>query len=228
MSVLKFQQWLNSQGAQIVADGVYGPATEAAALKIFSNTNAPAVTPAEIAAIAADLRVSVRQVNAVGTVESRGSGFDDLGRPQPLFERHKFHRRTGGRYGALIPDLSNPKAGGYGKTSVQWSRVLRACKYDPDAAFQSASWGKFQVLGEWYDEFGFATVWDFVLSMTRSEAGHYRALASYVKMAGLQKAMAALSTDPRTNRAFAAGYNGPAYDINDYDGKLAAAMGAGA
>lgn len=224
MTVLAFQQWLNSHGAGIAADGVFGPATEAAALKVFSNTNAQAVTSEQVAAIATDLGVSVKQVNAVAKVESRGGGYDDFGRPTLLFERHWFHRFTSGKYAAKVPDLSASKPGGYGKSSAQWGRLLRACKYDPAAAFRSCSWGKFQVMGDYFDEFGFATPFDFALSMTQSEMGHYQSLASYVKMTKLQDEMRALSTDPRTCRLFARGYNGPNYGINAYDVKLAGAM----
>lgn len=227
MSVLTFQQWLNGHGANIVADGLWGPATEAATLKVFTNTGAAAVTPDEIAQIAAALGVSVKQVNAVAKVESRGGGFDQLGRPVPLFERHKFDQHTGGRYRAKIPDLSNPQWGGYGASSAQWGRILRACRYDPSAAFQSASWGKFQVLGEYYDDdqFGFATVWDFVLTMTQSELGHYQALASFIRMKSLQDEMRALSTNPEHNRPFALRYNGSKYADNNYHVKLAQEMG---
>lgn len=225
-SKLRFQRWLNEHGANIAADGIIGPATEAAALKVFSNTSAPAVTPHQIQTIADTLGGSVKQVNAVASVESRGGGYDDFGRPVALFERHKFRLHTYTMYDAQVPDLSNPKPGGYGKSSAQWGRIMRACRFDPDAAFQSASWGKFQVLGEYYDEFGFATVWDFVLSMTKSEFGHYQALASYILMAKLTDEFAALSTNIRGNRLFARGYNGPKYADNAYHLKLAEAMAA--
>jgi hypothetical protein len=68
------------------------------ALARFANPAAPAITPADLAADASRLGCSCRQLDAVRAVESAGRGFDADGRPKRLFERHKFHRFTGGRF----------------------------------------------------------------------------------------------------------------------------------
>lgn len=224
MSELKFQQWLNKHSANIGVDGQVGPETETAALKLFSNKKAERVTEAEVKALAARFGASVAQIKTVAHVESRGGGYDINGRPKILFERHYFHRITRGRYRKFVPDLSHPRWGGYGKSSAQWGRLMRACRYDPDAAFRSCSWGAFQTMGDYYDEFGHETPWDLALSMTQSEAGHYKALADYIDMARLDDELRALSTNPEKNRAFAKGYNGSAYAKNRYHVKMADAM----
>jgi len=124
-------------------DGQWGPASRQALLDHFTNTNAPAVSAADIEAIATRLGCTVKQVNAVAKVESAGGGFDNSGKPKILFERHWFHRLTGGKWSPMSYSMAS--AGGYGEPS--WGKLSAACGRDPDAAFSSASWGKFQVMG---------------------------------------------------------------------------------
>jgi len=69
-------------------DGKWGPKSRAALLDHFTNVNAPAVSDADIQAIAQRLGCTVKQVNAVAKVESAGGGFDKTGKPKILFERH--------------------------------------------------------------------------------------------------------------------------------------------
>ena len=220
----EFQQWLNCKGAGLIVDGDFGPKSESAALKVFANRNAEKVTGEHVKALAARFGASVAQIQTVAHVESRGGGYDRQGRPKILFERHYFHRITRGRYRKFAPDLSHPRWGVYGKSSAQWGRLMRACRFDPDAAFRSCSWGAFQTMGDYFDEFGHETPWDLAYSMTESEYGHYQALADYIEMARLDDELRALSTNPESNRAFARGYNGSAYEKNRYHIKMADAM----
>ena len=74
--------------------------------------------------------------------ESRGFGFLSDRRPKILFERHIFHKRTGGKFSAKHPDISNRNAGGYGAGGGhQYVRLEKAIKLDRKAALESASWG---------------------------------------------------------------------------------------
>jgi N-acetylmuramidase len=224
MSTLKFQGWMNSKGAKLVTDGQFGPKSQATMLSMFTTVNPTKITDTQIRVLAERLGVTSKQVAAVAAVESSGGGFEVTGKPKILFERHFFHRITNGKFDAVNPNVSNSEPGGYGPSSTQWDRLVDACKLDADAAFRSCSWGKFQVMGDWYDEFGFPTPWDMAYQCRGSEEGHYGLLASYVVMAKLNRAMAALSTNPVTCRAFASGYNGKGYAKNAYDIKLAKAM----
>ncbi|MFA6031806.1 MAG: N-acetylmuramidase family protein [Myxococcota bacterium] len=201
-------------------DGRWGPASRAALLAHFSNTNAPAITPPDIVTFAERLGCTVKQVRAVAKVESGAGGFDDLGRPRILFERHYFHRLTEGRWTPAT--YSNPKGGGYSENS--WEKLSQACGRDPDAAFQSASWGRFQVMGAHWRKLGFASPYEFAHSFVQSEANHYWSLVHYIEAFGLVDEMRAISTDPDDCRGFAKGYNGPQYQRFDYHEKLAAAM----
>ena len=168
---------------------------------------------------AEELDVDVPAIKAVAEVESGPHGaFLPSGEPVILFERHKFHKFTNGKYDALYPDISNPKAGGYGAVSRQHIRLQRAAALDRDAALQSASWGRFQVMGFNWKPLGYASLQSFINAMYRSEADHLDAFLRYVKVNGL--------IDELRNHkwaAFARGYNGPEYWKNSYDSKMALA-----
>ena len=202
------------------ADGIWGPASRAALVARFVNRAAAAITPGQMQGFADRLGVSLRQLAAVASVESSGGGFDAAGRPKILFERHVFHRRTDGRWTPAA--FSNPQRGGYGEGS--WKKLAFACGRDPDAAFASASWGKFQVMGFHADALGYSSSFALALSTTVSEAAHYDLLCQFIEVNGLALPMRAISVDSRDCRAFALAYNGPAYAQNSYDVKLAKAM----
>lgn len=202
------------------ADGIWGPASRAALLDRFTNRNAPAISDGQLQAFADRLGVSLRQLAAVASVESSGGGFDAQGRPKILFERHVFHRLTQGRFSPA--SFSDPKFGGYGESS--WEKLAFACGRDPAAAFASASWGKFQVMGFHAAALGFPSSFALAVSTTASEAAHYELLCRFIEVNKLAAPMRAISADPRDCRAFARAYNGSDYARNRHDEKLARAM----
>ncbi len=151
-------------------------------------------------------------------VETRGCGFFADRRPVILFERHIFSRRTQGRFDAQVPDLSNPKAGGYAGGVAEYGRLERALALDAPAALMSASWGLGQVMGFHASDLGYGSVEQFVSRMMESEDEQLGALAAFIQTNGLVKALKAHDW-----ATFAKGYNGPAYAKNQYDKKLAEA-----
>jgi len=163
------------------------------------------------------LEIELATIKAVADVETNGAAFDNYGRPRILFERHYFNRLTAGKFSTKYPQISNPSAGGYGKFSAQYQKLEQAYKLDADAALQSASWGKFQIMGENYKSAGFTSVRNFVLAMTKSESEHLKAFVQFVNH---NPAMRTALRD-RNWAAFAAAYNGPSYKKNEYDIKLA-------
>jgi len=165
---------------------------------------------------AAKIDVEVATIKAVAEVESSGSAFDDDGRPKILFERHYFHRLTGGKYDGKHADISNKKSGGYGKFSAQYGKLERAYHLNADAALRSASWGKFQIMGDNYKAAGFSTVQAFVMALTKAESEHLHAFTSFV---GHNKSMLKALKN-KDWAEFAAKYNGPKYKQNKYDSKL--------
>lgn len=220
MTPTDLQLWIAAHGQPIEADGAFGPKSRAALEAVFTNTCADATTDDDIAAFAARLGCSVKQLKAVALVESGGSGFDNKGRPKILFERHLFHRFTNGKY--TLSSFSNPKGGGYAESS--WDKLGRAAGKSVFKAFEAVSWGKFQVLGMWWDELGYSSPVEMAYSTVTSEDAHYEMLVRYIELNNMQDEVRALSTRPADNVAFARQYNGPAYTKFKYDEKLARAM----
>lgn len=170
-----------------------------------------------IEAAAKKLGCAVAAVRAVIDVESRGGFFAD-GRPKILYERHYFCRLTKGKYDPRHPDISNKKFGGYKGGPAEYERLSRAIALDRDAALRSASWGAFQIMGDNCKLAGFKNVEDFVAAMVAGEPQQLDAFVNFVKATNLDDELRRLDWV-----GFARGYNGPAYKVNKYDEKLAAA-----
>lgn len=180
----------------------------------------PALTDADFARAAATLGVDKAVIQAFAKVESPRGPFDADGAPSILFERHKFHAFTNGKFDKVAPDLSNAEAGGYGLYSVQHDRLARAVALDRDAALRATSWGQFQIMGFNYELAGHPTLQAFVNAMYRSAGDQLDALVAFVQaVPGLLTALRARDW-PTAARL----YNGKAYAINRYDIKLADAF----
>lgn len=220
MTPTDLQSWLNTHGATLVVDGSFGPTSRKALEAVFTNPCADATTDADMKVFADRLGCSVKQLKAVSLVESGGSGFDNKGRPKILFERHLFHRFTNGKFS--VSAYSNSSGGGYKDDS--WAKLGEAASKSVFAAFEAVSWGKFQVLGMWWDELGYASPVEMAYSAVTSEDAHYEMLVRYIEHNKMQGAVRAISTNAATNVAFAKGYNGPAFSKYNYDTKLAKGM----
>lgn len=212
MGKAEFQQWLNDHGAHppLDVDGKPGKLTRDAILQVFRNTKAPGVTKADILATAATLSCLVAQVNAVALTESSGGGWDLKGLLKALWERHYFWKRIQ----IIIPWISNPKGGDYtndaNKNGINdsWEKLALAACRDPMAAFESASFGKFQIMGANAVAMGYPNALEFAWQLSRSEAAHYDSLAKFVIVNKLGPAMRQISGDPADCVAFTRGYNG--------------------
>lgn len=168
---------------------------------------------------ASDIGVVRAALWAVITVETKGCGFLPDRRPQILFERHIFHRRTAGRFDATAPDISNATAGGYGSIGAQqYLRLERAMALDRNAALESASWGLGQVMGFNARLAGYPDAESMVKAMCESEDLQFQAMTNFIVASNLSQY---LQTSDWTS--FAARYNGPGYKENRYDEKLAQA-----
>lgn len=177
------------------------------------------------------LDCDVPAVKAVARVEAPNGGYLPGSAPlEPviLFERHIFHRRTNGRHaGARAPGLaeaysllSSPTPGGYGPSSKQHQRLRAATALDRVAALESASWGRFQVMGFNWASAGYASLQDFLNGMILGgEDEHLRAMVAYVRS---RPGLAAALREHRWP-VFAELYNGKDYWRHKYDVRLAAA-----
>lgn len=220
MTTTELQQWLNQHGAALDVDGVCGPQTRDAIKFVFTNRAAPEVNDADITVLASRLGCTQKQLRAVAKVESGGKAFDDQGRPKILFERHIFSRLTNHKYDTA--SFSNPSGGGYNESS--WEKLVQAACRNADAAFSSASWGKFQVMGMHWEVLGYPSPIDMAYSTVLSEAASYKMLARFIEKNGMKEALAKISTNPADNVPFASRYNGKSFRMFKYDTKLAEAM----
>lgn len=136
-----------------------------------------------------------------------------------LFERHYFHKLTSGKYDKDYPDISNKVQGGYGKYSAQYKKLEKAASLDKKAAYESTSWGAFQIMGTHYQTVGYNSALDFGNAMqTGGGNAQLNAFVNFIK------------ANPALNRkliekdwaGFAKLYNGVTYKKNSYDTKMKA------
>lgn len=228
MILSEYQRWLVDHGARLSIDGQAGPKTRAAPFAVFANRQAAAVSTAEKVAIARRLGGSVRQLDAVAAVESAGGGFQPDGLPKALYERHYFWKRVQ----VKIPLLSDPTPGGYTTDADgdglndNWEKLADAALRNPVAAFESASFGKFQIMGAWAERLGYGNALEFVWALSRSEGAHYEALARYIEANKLCWAFRRISADPKDCESWALGYNGKNGVRQGYASRTAAAFKA--
>ena len=207
--------------SNLVVDGVYGPKSFMA---LVGTRQAKHLSHTDLVRAADELGVSLATVRAVNEVESKGEGFLMDGRPVILFERHKFYQQLE-KHGvdpapiaAKFPNLCNPEAGGYRGGEAEYARLDHAKQIHLEAAWESASWGSFQVMGYHWQALGYSSIADFVQRVEEHESEHLFSFVRYVQHFGLAGHLKA-----RKWAAFAKGYNGPAYARNLYDTKLARA-----
>jgi len=178
------------------------------------------LTQAGFEAARARLGLEPAALWAVMRVEAKACGFLADRRPVILFERHVFHRRTGGRFSGGQPSVSHPKPGGYGAPGAnQHARLEAAAALDARAAQESASWGLGQVMGFNARHAGHDGIESFVSAMREGEDAQLLAMCAFIAAAGLDDALRR-----RDWTAFARGYNGPGFARNAYDAKLAGAF----
>lgn len=164
------------------------------------------------------LKVEVAVIKAVAEVEAPKGGFLPDGQVRILFERHKFHQHTKGKFSTKHPDISNSSPGGYVGEAGEHKRLAKAVALDRNAALISASWGKFQIMGENWDDLGYDSLQEFINAMHASELEQLMAFVKFIKVNKLADEL-----QRKDWAAFAYRYNGKNYAINKYDKKMAAA-----
>src|SRR5262245_61360779 len=125
---------------------------------------------------------AVIDVETAGTTQ--GYGFRSDGRPQILYERHKFREFTGGRFDDH-PEISGPR-GGYGRLAEQYNKLEAAVALSADAglgvepALKSASWGLGQVMGFNHEAAGFTSAQEMVEAMKSGEDAQLLAMVKFM------------------------------------------------
>lgn len=208
--------------AGLLDDGVIGPRTWAV---LMGKHDPRSLKRRDMETAAERLGVPLAVVQAVAEVESTGEGFFPDGRPKILFERHVFFRRLkeskkdADGLAKRFSNLVHPLRGGYAGGTAEWSRLNQACGIDKALALESASWGRFQVMGYHWGPLGYESASAFASAMHESEGAHLDAFVLFIeKDAALHKALKAGKWAD-----FARRYNGPAFEENLYDIKLARA-----
>ena len=178
------------------------------------------LTESDFERAANSLGCDVAAIKAVCEVEAPQGGFHDDGTPRILFEAHHFARLTNHQYNESHSDISSRywNRSLYKGGMAEHKRLQKAAALDREAALQSASWGKFQIMGFNWTLTGAKSLQEFINDMYRSEGAHLDAFVGFVKANNLADAL-------RQHRwaDFAKGYNGSGYAANAYDVKLAAA-----
>ncbi len=178
----------------------------------------------DIQACAREFGLEAILIKTVYTVESNGSGFLKDGRPRILFEGHIFWKQLTDKGISPEPYVKGNKDILYPKWTKQYyshnpadeyQRLEKAVRIDREAAYRSASWGLFQIMGMNYKAAAFATVDAFVAAHQES-AG--RQLGAFLFFIRNNKMLDFLKQHDW--EAFARHYNGPAYKENNYDVKL--------
>ena len=224
MDLLELQTRLKNSGRDPgPLDGLWGARTRAAILTALEDGPDTKLTSADLAAAAGRLGIDVPSMIAVDQVEANGAGFQN-GFPKILPELHRFSKATKGRFDKTHPAISYPVWGSrpYPKTQEgRYDVLIQMVRLDVDAGFGSASYGRFQIMGENHRMCGYGSAFEFAVAMARDEATQLQAFERFLIAKGLQAPLA--RHDWAT---FARGYNGTGYKKNAYDVKLAAAYRA--
>ena len=183
-----------------------------------------ALSKSDFEKAAADLCCEVSAIRAIDEIESRGEGFLDTGEPTILYERHWFYklvRQVKGKQVASLwhrqhPDICNPEYGGYLGGGREHDRLQKAVGLHRGSALQSASWGRYQIMGFNWQRCGYGSLQHFINAMYASEEEHLEAFVGFVKGSGGLHAALQRKEWTRVARL----YNGPAYARNRYHVKL--------
>lgn len=182
----------------------------------------------DIIDVANELKVEVAAVKAVNEVESSGRGYLVDGRVKILFEGHVFWQQLTERKIDPAPLAKNNEnilfknsdrkfyVGGKG----EYARLDQAIGILDDtrvaeAAYASASWGLFQIMGYHFKSLGYTEIMQFVGEMKESEGHQLKIFSKYVQVNKLTKYL-----KDKQWAEFALRYNGKGYKANKYDEKL--------
>ena len=227
MQLSDYQTYLKLTGRYSGAiDGAWGKLTEAGTLQLLTDGPDTALGESDFDYAADELNCSLAQIRGVTDVEANGAGFMK-GRPMILPEPHRFSRSTRGRYDAAYPYISYPTWGTHPYPATQdarYARLLGMIQLDILAGFASASYGRFQILGENARACGHPNSMRFAEAMARDELSQLRAFISFLTHTGIVEDLRRCTSDPETCRHFARRYNGTAYARNNYHVKIAEAI----
>lgn len=167
-------------------------------------------------------------VHMVLDVEAQGSGFDRIGRPKMLFEPHIFWRELSGaeRDRAYRQGLAYRRWGEQRYPRDSYPRLKRAVQINKNAAYRSASWGGFQIMGFNARLAGYNSAEMMIKAFMKDADNHLEAAINFIKNSGLDDELREIEAAQTKEEAmpaihrFARGYNGSGYRRNNYHNKL--------
>ena len=164
------------------------------------------ISSVEIAELAKDFGLSIALVKTVILVESAGRGFDPkTGNIKIQFEPHEFRKRTGLTIQNSVENQTQ-----------EWIAYEEAKSHNWKEALMSSSWGMGQIMGYNHEAAGYVNVAGMVSDFKVSEYYQVKGMLTLIRN---NKTM--YSALKRLDWAlFARLYNGPKYELNDYDTKL--------
>lgn len=192
----------------------------------FYKGAAKRLEPGDVARVANAIDVEPAAFAAVIKVESAGMGFDLNDRVLFLYEPHIAYRLSEGsvRSALVAAGVAYRRQGTkpYPRKSSDRVKQLEACIElgSEELAADSASWGLGQIMGFNAKVVGYMTAVAMVRAFAADEENQIAAMAAFI----LNNQSLHLSLKRHDWASFAAGWNGAAYRINNYDGKLAAAF----
>ncbi len=218
-NVLEFQRKNN-----LVIDGIVGPKTWQTLMgNVISDDSNIFLSEQDLIDAAEKLGVELAVVKAVNEVESNGKGFLPQHKPKILFEGHVFRRRLARNgfdpkeYAKDYPTVlyrSWTKAHYLGGIR-EYERVFKAAEINLESAYESTSWGLYQIMGHHWKALGYKSIFEFVDLMHYSEGEHLKAFVKYIQVNHLTKYL-----KDKDFAGFAYRYNGSGYKANKYDIKM--------
>ncbi len=171
--------------------------------------------------IAKKLGIDSNVAKAITKVESSGSGFYEKGGVKIRFEGHQFKKHLKLK-GVNIKSLLEK---GYDDIIYNYSEInnkkhglkqyQRALEVNPECAMMATSYGAFQIMGFNYESAGYSSVEEFVKDQ-KTYNGQVKAFLNYVST---EKVLLQAMKEKDFTK-FAKHYNGPDYEVNQYDVKM--------
>lgn len=224
----------------LVIDGVVGLKTWMTLIekdKQGINTNSKLLSEKDLMDFADRYNLELAAVKAVNQIESSGKGFLAFGKPRILFEGHVFWKELKKRniepnsfLNSLSQDILYEKwtkkyyRGGEGEYErMERAAGISASPLAKEAAYCSASWGAFQIMGYNFKNLGYNSIDNWVSAMNEHEREHLAAFGKFIAMKSISGKKLVDWLKEKNWAKFAEGYNGSGYKKNKYDEKLKAA-----
>jgi hypothetical protein len=168
-------------------------------MSILGKGRAAAVSDDDLARLAIDLGCHPAVLGAISIVESSGFGWAKDGRMKILNEKHWFYKLLKGgqrteavKMGLARKNWISPRNGGYKEqntTDKKYRILAKSIAINEDAAFQSISMGKFQIMGFNHKICGFSSAKKMFDAFTDTEVNQLKALSNFLIAKRLQNAL---------------------------------------